>query len=190
MLVLTLLASGCTYELRQPGASVACGVLEFEINTHGEEVPEAATETIVSAVGEFGALVGRDVNYVGGTERTHEDQTVDHPVLIEIVWSDEAPDHLGYAEPLLVDQQYGSGWIHLNPEITTAPDWLIRRLVLHELGHLAGLLDVDDPGELMDPSLALNHFGPGDLTALILTHGPGCDGAQLAPALLEVLRLD
>ena len=68
----------------------------------------------------------------------------------------------------------------IDPTIRNAPTGLIRRLVLHELGHLHGLDDVDDPGELMDPSLAASAWGPGDLFGLAMTHGGGCAGARLS----------
>ena len=54
--------------------------------------------------------------------------------------------------------------------MASADPALVTRLVMHELGHLAGLADVDAPEELMDPRLVVDAWGPGDLWGLQLTH--------------------
>jgi predicted Zn-dependent protease len=44
-----------------------------------------------------------------------------------------------------------------------------RAILLHELGHLVGLAHVDDPGELMYPTVGTRStYGPGDLEGLRL----------------------
>ncbi len=88
---------------------------------------------------------------------------VGDPLLIELAWPDDAPDHLGFAQPVVAEGRYVEGWIMLHPGVARAPAGVVRRLVLHELGHLYGLADVDDPDELMDPDLTTDDFGLGDL---------------------------
>ena len=58
--------------------------------------------------------------------------------------------------------------------MTAAPGGLVRRLVLHELGHLHGLLDVDATDELMNPDLVVDDYGWGDIWGLIHAHDGLC----------------
>ena len=130
---------------------------------------------------EADVLVGRTVFPLGPTEAHVGDHGPGDPLLIEVGWPDDAPEWMGYAEPHVVDGAYDSGWILLNPQVDNYPAGALRRLVLHELGHLGGLGDVADPGELMNPGLTAPDWGPGDLFGLFLTHDGGCPGAQIVP---------
>ncbi|MEO0495249.1 MAG: hypothetical protein AAF081_17725 [Actinomycetota bacterium] len=180
-----VVATSCTFGLRDPGTVVACDPIDFEINTHGEAVSDEALTAVVDTFTEFGDLVGRDVVYLGPTEATQAGHTPDDPVLVEFIWPDDAPDELGYASPTIRDGEYVSGWMYLHPVIGEAPDWLVRRLVLHEIGHLNGLLDVNDPTQMMDPGLATDTWGTGDLAGLAITTDLGCnDSPNLVQAML------
>ena len=108
-------------------------------------------------------------------------------MLIELAWPDDAPVSLGFASPLIEGDTYIEGWMYLNPVIRSAPTGVVRRLVLHELGHLYGLGDVADPAELMNSRLTAQDWGVGDLVGLLATHRGGCAGAELAPRLLVAL---
>lgn len=174
-----LLASACTFELRDLEVTVPCTSLRYEVNTHDVPLSAVQVATIESAVEEFAAMVGRDGDNLGGTESEVDGHSVGDPVLIEVVWPDDAPAELGYAEPSIVNQEYVGGWIMLNPRIRQLPTGVLRRLVLHELGHLFGLSDVTAADELMNPQLTVDDWGAGDLTGLFLTHEGGCGGSTL-----------
>lgn len=174
-----LLASACTFELRDLDVTVPCTSLRFEVNTNDVPLSAAQLATIDAAVAEFAALVGRDSENLGATESQVDGHAVGDPVLVEVAWPDDAPAELGYAEPLILKQEYVGGWIMLNPRIRQLPNGVLRRLVLHELGHLFGLADVTAADELMNPHLTVDDWGAGDLTGLFLTHEGGCDGSTL-----------
>jgi len=169
-----MVASGCTYAYLDDDVQATCGRIDFEINDHGLDPSGSTTAAVVGAVERFGTVAGRDVRFVGATSATHDDHLSGDPVLIEFAWPDAAPAHLGFASPDVVGDTYGSGYILLDPAMTVAPSGLVRRLVLHELGHLVGLADVVSSEELMDPSLPVDDYGPGDVWGIVTTHGGFC----------------
>jgi hypothetical protein len=172
--VVIVVSSGCTYAYLDDDVKATCGAFEFEINDHGLDPTGATTGAIVGAVERFADLAGREVTYLGATTATHEAHTSDDPVLVELAWPQEAASHLGFASPYVVAGRYESGYVLLHPGMTVAPSGLVRRIVLHELGHLVGLDDVTSPDELMDPSLPVDDYGPGDFYGIVTTHGGFC----------------
>lgn len=179
-------ASGCTYELRDEGVLASCAPLAFVINSHGAGLGTVQHDAIVDAIHEFGALVGREVDYLGGTTTTHRDHELGDPILIELVWPDNAPDFLDFANPYINNDRYDGGWMYFNPVIKTAPPGMIRRLVMHELGHMHGLGDVDDTAELMNSYLTAAGWGQGDLVGFVVTHAGGCEGSTLIGDILTM----
>lgn len=176
---MAMVVSSCTYESRDPGIVASCDALVFEINTHQAGIGNEQYDAIIDAFYDYGTLVGREVVFNGTTTGTYTGHNADDPVLVELTWPEEAPAHLGYAEPEIEDGRYVSGWMYLNPAIGTAP--MVRRLVLHELGHMTGLDDVwDDPNKLMNPAITVDNFGPGDTAGFTITHDMGCTDNQLA----------
>ncbi len=169
-----LLSAGCTVVLRDPGVSNGCGPLRYSFNTHDITLTPERRAAVDDAIAEFGALVGRSVEPSASGGATAESNRPGDPIAFELAWPEDDPDGLGYAEPHIVGDSYAGGWVMLNPIIRHAPPGLIRRLVLHELGHLHGLADVEDGQELMDPSLVAEMWGPGDLLGLVITHNGGC----------------
>ena len=176
--------------LRDPGVTAGCGPLRFTLQLHDVSLSAARQDAITDAVEEFGVLVGRTVEQVTPADAespTAAENAPGDPIVIEMAWSDEQPSALGFAEPHVVGSTYDGGWVLLNPIIRNAPTGVIRRLVLHELGHLHGLADVDDATEIMDPSLSASQWGAGDLVGLMVTHGGGCPGATLGAELGAVV---
>lgn len=186
--VLAVASSSCTVTLARPGTTVACGPLHIAINPHGVALGEEQRGAVAGAVGEFGALVGRRVIVEDDTRRVAGDHVAGDPLLIEFAWPGDAPSRLGFAHPLVVDGSYAEGWMLLHPAVARAPTGIVRRLVLHELGHLYGLDHVEDPGELMNPDLTTDDYGPGDLVGLFATHAGGCaSDAELPGRLLAAV---
>lgn len=185
LLALVGFASSCTFELRDPGVTVVCDPLVFEINTHQAGLGDEQFDAIVTAFTEFGELVGRDVVYNGTTTTTYLTHTADDPVLVELTWPEDAPNHLGFAQAAIENGRYVSGWIYFNPAIGHAPPEMVRRLVMHEIGHLYGLLDVEDTSEMMNPALTTDNWGDGDLAGLSVTHDTGCSDNQLLETLAD-----
>lgn len=189
MALIGLLASGCNYELRDPGVLASCAPLEFVINSHGEGLGQAQHDAIVDAVNDFGVMVGREVDYLGGSTLTYRDHSPGDPILIEFTWPDDAPDFLGFANPYITNGTYDGGWMYFNPAIKTAPAGMVYRLVSHELGHMTGLGDVfDDTTELMNPNLTAQTWGSGDLVGFSITHMGGCENSTLVGDLIEVVN--
>lgn len=184
---LAVLASACTSLLRDPGVDATCAPLRYSVTVHEVALSSDRLDAIDDAVHEFGALLGRAVEPVDDDSRTAAGNNPGDPIVFELTWPEGDPAGLGFAEPHITGSSYDGGWVMLNPTIRHAPTGLIRRLVLHELGHLVGLDDVDDPGELMDPSLATDEWGPGDLVGLLVTHDGGCAGTTLGGELLSRL---
>jgi len=165
--------------LRDPGVSAGCGPLRYTVNAHEVAISPERLAAIDAAVDEFGQLLGRPVEHSAPEGATAQGNQPGDPIVFDLSWPAENPAGLGFAEPHVVEAGYDGGWVRLNPIIRHAPTGLIRRLVLHELGHLNGLADVDDPDELMDPTLVATQWGPGDLAGLALTHSGGCSGSPL-----------
>ena len=185
-LAVGVLASGCTYQLRDEGVLASCAPLEFVINSHGVGLGQVQHDAIVDAVEDFAAMTGREADYLGGSTITYRDHEPGDPILIELTWPDDAPDFLGFANPYIEDGVYVGGWMYFNPAIKTAPAGMVYRLVSHELGHMTGLGDVfDDTTELMNPNLTAQDWGSGDLAGFAITHLGGCEGATLVADLVE-----
>jgi hypothetical protein len=179
-----LVAGACTSVLQHPGVTVPCAALRYSVTTNDVVISQPRLDAISGAVEEFGSLIGRPVELVIDEDATAAGNHAGDPVVFELVWPEDDPDGLGFAEPHISGASYDGGWVMLNPTIRNAPTGLIRRLVLHELGHLHGLAHVDDPGELMDPTLAADDWGPGDLVGLFTTLDGGCQGSSLLAELL------
>lgn len=184
-----MLAAGCTFDLRDPGVTVGCGPLRYRVNLHDVSLSTAQVDAIDHAVEEFALLVGRPAEALDSAGASAAENEPGDPIVFEMTWPDDQPSGLGYAEPHIQGSSYDGGWILLNPMLRHAPVGLIRRLVLHELGHLHGLDHVDDPNERMDPSLAASTWGPGDLVGLLVTHDGGCAGSSLGAELQAALDL-
>ena len=168
--VATVALAGCTFEVSDPGVTVVgCEALHYEINPG--DAGEAQLEAVVAGTDEFAAVTGRDIVFDGYTTSTARDSGAgnDGVVIVEFFWPDDAAMRLGYAEPVINYNHYsGDGFIYLQPAMASSPAEIIKRLVMHEWGHLGGLNDVDDPGEMMDPTLAADFYGNGDLTGLVV----------------------
>ena len=171
--VATVALAGCTFELRDPGVTVACRPMEFEVNRG--DAGDQQIAAVLAAVERYGAAVGREIVFLGQTDASAADGARDPggPVLIEFFWPDDAPTRFGFAEPSIVAGHYVGGFIYVHPMLEAAPAELVSRLTMHELGHLAGLADVDAEDEMMNPALTTPDWGAGDLWGLHLTHS-GC----------------
>lgn len=170
--VATVAVAGCTFELRDPGITVGCGALEFQINRG--EAGDAQIAAVLDAVERYGAAADREVVYLGETEETAADGHDPHAaILIEFHWPDDAPTRYGFAEPAIIDGHYVGGFIYIHPMLEDAPAELVTRLAMHELGHLGGLADVDAVDEMMNPELTAGDWGAGDLWGFRVTHS-GC----------------
>ena len=180
-------ASACTFELSHPGVTVTCAPLRYEVNTNNVSLSNAQRTAIDVAVVEFADLVGRDVEALGPTDAGGAEVGPDDPILFELTWPSDAPSGLGYAEPLVIENRYSGGWIMLNPMVRHLPAGVLRRLILHELGHLHGLADVDAGDEVMNPALTTDQWGAGDVTGLMLSSAGGCEGAALRTELVAAI---
>jgi hypothetical protein len=172
--VALMVASGCTYAFTDSGRVATCDQLVYEVNDHGLDPDGTMRAAIDAAFARFGQAIGRPVRSLGSTAASVTEHEPTDPVLVELAWPDDAPTALGYAEPAVIGSTYVSGWIRLNPVVAAAPSGLIRRVVLHEIGHLVGLAHVDASDELMDPDLPVDDYGWGDLYGLNVTHGGFC----------------
>ena len=189
--VATVALAGCTFAVSDPGVAIkGCEALHYEINPG--EAGEAQLEAIAAGTREFAAVTGRSIVFDGYTTTTARDSGAwnDGVVIIEFYWPDDAAMRLGYAEPVIdVDHYSGDGFIYLQPALAASPADIIRRLVMHEWGHLGGLDDVDDSNEMMDPTLAAAAYGNGDLTGLAITH-PDCHTTppNIAQVIADILE--
>ena len=173
VVVLALLAAGCTYALADEATRWACGPFRYEINPEG--ATDAQIEAVHRAVERYVAVTGRDAQFVGLTDqrRSVDPRPLDAPVLIEWFWPDDVTfSRMGFGEAFAVDGRYVGGSVYLRPSESPTPAWLVERLTMHELGHVGGLLDVDDEQEIMNPSLTVDEWGDGDTVGLLLTHEP------------------
>ena len=130
---------------------------------------------VLAAVERYGAVAGREIVFLGETDASAAGGGRDQraPVLIEFFWPDDAPTRYGFAEPAVVDGHYVGGFIYIHPMLVRAPADMVTRLTMHELGHLAGLDDVDAVDEVMNADLTAADWGAGDIWGLHLTHS-GC----------------
>ena len=174
--VATVALAGCTFAVSHPSVTAAgCEALHYEINPGN--AGDTQLEAIAAGTDEFAAVTGRAIIFDGYTTSTARDsgEWNDGVVIIEFYWPDDAAMRLGYAEAVINGDHYsGDGFIYLQPALAASPADIIKRLVMHEWGHIGGLNDVDDPTEMMDPTLAADSYGNGDLTGLGITH-PSCN---------------
>lgn len=132
--------------------------------------PDSAGDAIVDSLDKLVAAMGTEWIYEGET-----DEQLDHgrqgrpamsrevpgrPAPVLITWPEEWPsswtghDALAYAQSqMLDDEEIVTGSVRVNPEV----DWDHDRLVwvlLHELGHVAGLGHSEDPDQVMFRTVA------------------------------------
>lgn len=163
--------------------------------------PAGAGRLVAEAVAQLGAATGlRFVDDGATTEAPSDTRPAYQPerygrrwAPVLLAWSDpSASPQLaggvgGYAGPVPWGQSprtthYVSGQVVLDaPQLTrllASRDGAarVREVVLHELGHLAGLAHVEDPTQLMNPtsSAVLGGFGAGDRRGLALLGRGGC----------------
>ena len=170
----TISLAGCTFVLREPVATSACGEFRYEVNAGSAGADQIAA--VKSAARRFGELIDREVVFVGLTDASTVDMeaTAAEPVLIQFSWPDDAPTRFGFAEPLVRDGRLVGGFILLHPMLEEAPPDIVERVTMHELGHLGGLAHVNDVDEIMNPKITADDWGPGDIIGLNLTHAR-CD---------------
>lgn len=154
-----------------------------------------ALETIQRAVAEISSASGYTFQYVGDTSVI--------PVTSDALsWmTDQADLFIGFASPTVVPQLGGpvaAATQHRTVRTTdgssritgsgiaidsTETLWLgfrsygLGQVVLHELGHVLNLGHVDDPAQLMHPTLSYaspNHLQPGDIAGLTQLSSQPC----------------
>jgi hypothetical protein len=89
---------------------------------------------------------------------------------------------VAYVNPIVLEDRsyFVSGVVAMNEQAADWPDgpWerpAARLVLAHELGHILGLDDVDDPGELMNHVyVGQDGFGPGDRRGLREVHDVPC----------------
>lgn len=103
-------------------------------------------------------------------------------------WTPDDPTVIGVADvassPLFsAGTRWGFGWARQGNDgnidsgfamVLAGPGWNpvdTRATLRHELGHLAGLAHVSDPGEVMDPDGLRSRYGPGDRLGLRIAGG-------------------
>jgi hypothetical protein len=156
-----------------------CRRIHYVINPNGG--PSGSASFIQAAVAEASRRSGFGFTY-DGTRTDRSFHRLSGPVLIGFAWPDELDqmpengDAVGLGGSVLVDDgdgfdQYRTGMVALkeswfrrqDAQGNTAAE---QAVVMHELGHVLGLAHVDDPGELMYPSVTRTTYGPGDLEGL------------------------
>jgi hypothetical protein len=132
--------------------------------------PDFGEEAIIDALGKLTAAMGTEWIYDGET-----DEQLDHgrqgraamsedvpgrPGPVLITWPEEWPrswtghDALAYAESqMLDDEEIATGSVRVNPEEAWTYDRLVW-VLLHELGHVAGLGHPEDADQVMYRSVA------------------------------------
>lgn len=164
----------------EPVGFSPCRNIEYVVNP--ADGPADWEQQVTSAVGELSDRTGLEFTFEGATdERDFGRRESGDPVLIG--WADEeevdglADDVIGLGGPTIATlgnrSFFVSGSVVIDTSFTDQVDdalfgeELERALLLHELGHLAGLDHVDDPGELMYPDgPSRSDYGPGDLEGL------------------------
>lgn len=166
-----------------------------EVVANLEHAPAFAHDAILEALEALTAAMGTRWELVGETDEqlehglsrrlvTDRDRPGGRqPVLI--TWPQDWPsswtghDALAFAEAKMIDGvEIVTGSVRVNPE----EDWRYDQLVwvlMHELGHVAGLGHADDPGQVMHGTVAEfpedPSFRGGDLAGLArLGRGAGC----------------
>jgi hypothetical protein len=172
------------FEHTQPGSDTPvsynpCDPIRYVVNPDGG--PSDGLDTIRAAVDEASRRSGFEFQYEGTTDDRRFERD-GGPVLIGFARSgelDDLPENgdvvgLG-GSTMLTDgtgyRRYVTGMVALKASFFRQADAQglhdeEEAVVLHELGHVLGLDHVDDPGQLMFPSVTRTDYGPGDLEGL------------------------
>jgi hypothetical protein len=165
-----------------------CSPVSYVVNT--TNAPPGAVEDVRAAVAKTSAATGVEFVFEG---RTNEPVSIDRPLVQEerygrrwspilIAWSRQDPalfrEHSAgvatnsYAANHAGRLVYVTGTVIMNASHELSPGFGAGRtwgkVILHELGHVIGLDHVDDPAEVMNPSLVSSpaNWGVGDLAGL------------------------
>ncbi|MBV6509616.1 MAG: hypothetical protein JJLCMIEE_02711 [Acidimicrobiales bacterium] len=165
----------------EPVAFDSCDTLSVRYDPIGE--PYTAAKDIAEAVRQLSVALDRPVGF--------QDQGSTDGPTIAVTWvptsthlpGDPGPDTVGTGGFTSIDSRIISGTVTLSADADLAPgfgphSWGI--IYLHELGHAVGLAHVQDPDEVMHPSIVPNRpatYGPGDLQGLGELGGP-CEHPQ------------
>ncbi|GAA1976568.1 hypothetical protein GCM10009798_42210 [Nocardioides panacihumi] len=172
------------FERTQPGTSTPvsyspCKPIHYVVNPDGG--PDDSLVFIKAAVAEASRRSGFDFAYDGTTTDRAFDRS-SGPVLIgfarpgELGELPENGDAVGIGGSTFVVE--GNGFDHaVTGMVALKTSWFRRAdatghraeeraVVMHELGHVLGLAHVDDPGELMYPSVTRTSYGSGDIEGL------------------------
>ena len=173
--------------------------LHYVTRPDGE--PFGARPVVAAAVARLSAATGLSLVDDGATREAPSDTRLAYqprrygkrwaPVLL--AWSDPSASPelaggvAGFAGPAAWGQSaqtthYVSGQVVLDaPQLTrllASPDGAakVREVVMHELGHLAGLAHVDDAGQLMKPSASavVGGYRDGDRHGLAILGRGSC----------------
>jgi hypothetical protein len=164
-----------------------CVPISYVVNPAGAPADwEAITEHAVSEISEAS---GFDFTYDGTSASRPRDDSIRGAALL-IAWADpeEFPDLAGpaagvaYTNPIIKGTRsyLADGAIALDEKayarMATDGETRASELILeHQLGHVLGLADVEDTGELMNTEyVGQDGFGPGDLVGLSKVHDVPC----------------
>ena len=176
----------------------SCDPIRYVVNPDGE--PEEGRRLLDEAMDRVSVATGLQFQFVGETDEEYSDGRSaleggfeGPPVPVLITWSTDSMNPnlgggvVGWAGPNVVETGDGEGWLVSGTldldrdDIATLleepnGEGLARGVIQHELGHVVGLDHVDDPTELMYPSMNdVTDWGPGDRAGLRLLGGGPCD---------------
>lgn len=175
-----------------------CDPVRYVIAEQGR--PDGSDELVFEAVGDVAAATGLDFVYEGlSSERPSTDREKYQPALygdrwapVLIAWSGPAEVQalegpaagLGGSTPVKAGSQ---PWVYATGQvILDAPQLgpllgdrdgagVVRAVIGHELGHVAGLAHVGDPDQLMNPEAGeVAVFAAGDLEGLSVLGRGSC----------------